>query len=491
MSAALEKAVSRLMSGRLEDARRSSRKVLEQEPDHPQALLLMAEICRRMGDEKAAARAEVRALSLQSGWTPAQLAATVGALYDEFGKSAEAAERYQHALGLDAGFAEARERLVRLLFRERRFDDLEPLCREGLQRFPRVALYAERLAAAAWYRGRREEALAGYADAMRRATTDEERQDVGASQAIVLLALGRYAEGWQAYRWRHSRSILLDQGVRLMPDPERLAALTRPAHIRICAEQGLGDEIFFLRFAAALQERGHRLSFAGDARLAPLLPPFLQPDGADAEHLIGSGDLPLAAGREFAPPLALAVDAARRARMEATLRAFGPPPYVGVTWRAGLQADDPKPRRGMYLLKEVDPAALGRAIAPAAARVVVLQRKSTNEDLARFRQGLGREVLDLSAANDDLQDALALLSVLDDYVGVSNTNMHLRAGIAGRKTRVLERMPPEWRWGLEESGSPWFPGFRVYRLPFGEEWGGVLGRLEQDLAATYAAPQHK
>ncbi|HEX9782720.1 MAG TPA: hypothetical protein VGA56_08320 [Opitutaceae bacterium] len=33
--------------------------------------------------------------------------------------------------------------------------------------------------------------------------------------------------------------------------------------------------------------------------------------------------------------------------------------------------------------------------------------------------------------NEDLEDMLALLAVVDDYVGASNTNMHLRAS-AGR-----------------------------------------------------------
>ena len=57
---------------------------------------------------------------------------------------------------------------------------------------------------------------------------------------------------------------------------------------------------------------------------------------------------------------------------------------------------------------------------------------------------------------------LALLALLDDYVGVSNTNMHLRAGV-NRTAKVLVPAPPEWRWMAEGKESPWFPGFTVYR----------------------------
>ena len=48
---------------------------------------------------------------------------------------------------------------------------------------------------------------------------------------------------------------------------------------------------------------------------------------------------------------------------------------------------------------------------------------------------LERPVHDLTALNEDLEGMLALLSCLDEYTGVSNTNMHLRAA-AGRTARM-------------------------------------------------------
>ena len=486
----LERAIGLFGAGRLDEARRTCRKAIERQPDLPEGHLVMAEIQRALGDKARAEEAEARVLRLQPDWTRAYLAAVLGGLCEKLARRAEAEARYRSALELDPGLAEAREGLARVLFGARRFDEVEALCHEGLRRFPQAAFYPERLAYVAWHRGRHEEALAGLAQAMARAVTEEERQSVGASQALVLLALGRYAEGWRAFRWRHSRSALREQGVPLMPDPERLATLASPAHILVCEEQGLGDEIFFLRFAAALHERGHRVSFRGDARLAPLLPAFVESSSASAQYVIGSGDLPLAAGRDFAPPQELAVDPARRAGWERELRKFGPPPYIGVTWRAGVLPDEPKPQRGAYLVKEVASEALGQALAPAQASIVILQRRPTVEDLRSFTAGLGRPALDLSRTNDDLADALALLSLLEDYIGVSNTNMHLRAGLQGRLARVLLGLPSEWRWGLEGPRSPWFPDFALYRRRFDEDWTAVLQALKQDLAREYAAP-HK
>ena len=488
---ALDKAVELFRAGRLEEARRSCRKAVRERPDLPETHLLLAEIQRGLGEEERAQESDARVLRLQPGWTRAHLASALGDLYADFGRMPEAEARYRSALGLDPDHAEARERLVRLLYQERRFEELERLCRDTMARFPRESLYPEKLGAALWFLGRHEEAVQAYGMAMDRAASPEAMQDAGLNKALSLLALGRYAEGWDSFRWRHPRARLRAAHPQIVDDPAALASLAKPAHIRIHAEQGLGDELFFLRFADALRRSGHWLSATGDPRLAALLPAFFDAGAGAADFSLCSGDLPSASGQVFAPPLALSVDGARSEHFRGLLEKFGPPPYIGVTWRAGVLPDEPKPQRGAFLMKEVPPERLAQAIAPSDVRVVILQRRPDAEDLRRFAAGLGRAALDLSRVNVDLRDALAALALLDDYVGVSNTNMHLRAGLPGRPARVLVSMPPEWRWGLHGSTSEWFPAFTVYRRRFGDDWTQVLSKLGQDLRERYAAPQHR
>jgi hypothetical protein len=116
---------------------------------------------------------------------------------------------------------------------------------------------------------------------------------------------------------------------------------------------------------------------------------------------------------------------------------------------------------------------------------VVLQRCPQPGEIDRFTAALGRPVHDLSPLNDDLEQMLALLSLIDDYVGVSNTNMHLRAGV-GKTARVLVPAPPEWRWMAEGKESPWFPGFGVYRQGYDGSWEGALEELREDLRQAFA-----
>ena len=95
----------------------------------------------------------------------------------------------------------------------------------------------------------------------------------------------------------------------------------------------------------------------------------------------------------------------------------------------------------------------------------------------------GRKAHDLTALNDDLEDMLAALSLLDEYVAVSNTNVHLRAG-AGRTSRVLVPNPPEWRWMAAGDESPWFPGCRVYRQKLSGDWEEAFAALTGDLLGS-------
>jgi hypothetical protein len=87
----------------------------------------------------------------------------------------------------------------------------------------------------------------------------------------------------------------------------------------------------------------------------------------------------------------------------------------------------------------------------------------------------------MTALNEPLEDMLALLALLDDYVCVSNTNVHLRAG-AGRTSRVLMPHPPEFRWMADGDESPWFPGTRIYRQTAAGDWACALTRLKKELS---------
>ena len=112
--------------------------------------------------------------------------------------------------------------------------------------------------------------------------------------------------------------------------------------------------------------------------------------------------------------------------------------------------------------------------------VFALQRGTREGETAEAAAALERPIHDLTAYNEDPEDALVLMCLLDRYIGVSNTNMHL-AVACGMTADVMVPFPPEWRWGLA-GDSPWFPGFRVHRQGVDGSWDAAFSSLAQGLA---------
>ena len=439
-----------------------------------------------------------------------------------------------------------------------RFDEAAALCRDIITLAPQLPLAHTFLGATLSHQGRLLDALASHATAARLSPNDAKiaqtyggtLADIGRFQesarwfakslalnpelqsthqlfAHALLGHGSFSAGWAEYvhrpwpamfRAEHPQ-IALAQSL-----PENPAG----THICLVREQGLGDEIFFLRFAPPLHAAGARVTYCASAKIRSLLarvPCFSQvleeiapPADVDATLLVGdlphalsmlpSSPLPaLDANRPLGgtvqtacriavfwppvpPPLPLTPLAERLEEMRARLAQIGPPPYLGLTWRGGTA---PHEQRAVIwtLYKEIGIAPLGAALSIAPGTFIALQRHPMPGEIDALAAALGRPVHDFSALNEDLEGMLALLALLDDYIGVSNTNMHLRAGV-GKTARVLVPGPPDWRWMMNGArSSPWFPGFAVYHQSLHGDWNAALAELKRDLGKSDPAEPYR
>jgi len=355
------------------------------------------------------------------------------------------------------------------------------------------------------------------------ASTAEDQVSLQQLRSMIDLAHGRFADGWRAYRNRPAYRRLSEKWVAdgiVQQLPEQLAGV----HVVVRREQGLGDELFFLRQLPRLRELGARITVRASAKIAGMLRRAAIADAViedsaaaaiEAGLQIFCGDLPGAlaprpcsdlpdpvpgavspAGMPYSdyaariavfdplpaaslrlPPLQEAL-----ARMHARLQALGPPPYVGLTWRAGTAARDQQ-GADWVLSKEIALPALGAALRGAPGTLIALQRHPAAGEIETLAQASGRPIADCTAVNEELEDMLALLALIDDYIGVSNTNMHLRAAV-GRRARVLVPNPAEWRWMQWGQRSPWFPDFSLYRQSLDGSWSSALAQLTADLASA-------
>lgn len=274
--------------------------------------------------------------------------------------------------------------------------------------------------------------------------------------------------------------------------------------VLIKRDMGLGDELTYLRYLPWLTQAGMIVDYWCGKKLKPILermgyfnhvyadnnsPPA--GEGYDLSFIVN--DLPVAVeslgAPEIAPPLPLTPRPELLKKWQAWLTAQGPAPYVGINWKAGVGVQGAG-NIFSKLAKAVDTELFAKALSGVPATFISLQRNVLSDELKQFEQALGADLHDVTALTDDLDDLLALLSLLDENIGVSNTNMHLRASLAKGSRVMVQKPNGDWRWGVEGDQSIWFTQSIVYRQTDTGDWEAPLQVLQQDLQASYGVRSH-
>lgn len=522
------------MQGKLADAERQLRTVTQRFPQFALAWFNLGNVQRDQGNLRQAVEHYAHAVALDPGLIDARN--NLGASLLALGKTENAENAYREALQWRPDDIQLLCNLASVLIDRGQFADAEAQCRRAIALAPASATAHSFLGAAIGHQGRLLEALEIHRKAADLAPDDiralvalgtalaelgntaegipilkraaelaPEVWQTHASLGTIQLAAGNFLEGWQGYYYRTGRTAFAKQfpGIAIAPN---LPASLAGKKISLLNEQGLGDQIFLLRWIRAIKARGATIAYRPDAKIESivrritLIDEFISPADRlpDADFNVMLGDLPYLAcygadgaalqGAEenlVAASVRLSPREEILAAMREKLQALGPPPYIGVTWRGGTPPEAQTAVMSWMLYKEIPLEQLAATLGLVDGTLIALQRKPGTGEIARLSEHLQRPLHDFTDTNERLEDMLALLALLDDYVGVSNTNMHLRACV-GKTARVLVPCPPEWRWMARGDESPWFPGFRVYRQTNRGDWKDALNELEEDIKTALA-----
>jgi hypothetical protein len=243
----------------------------------------------------------------------------------------------------------------------------------------------------------------------------------------------------------------------------------------LTSEQGLGDALQFIRYAADAAARGIRVLVQAEAPLrtllgtAPGVAGSFGPDDAlpavDAQLPLLSlpGVLGIEPDRNPMPTPYIAADPARRARAAAALRRSGQRLAVGVAW-AGNPAHRNDRRRSLAL------AALSPLFALPGVDWRSLQKGAPAQEIAGLPAAQTLVPLPDDASFDD---TAALVAELDLVISVDTSVAHL-AGALGRPVWILLPFAPDWRWQLDSSDTHWYPTARLFRKAHTGEWSAVV-----------------
>lgn len=289
--------------------------------------------------------------------------------------------------------------------------------------------------------------------------------------ALVELTLENYAVGWDYYRYRPS--LLFTQ---LPLYQHKLPSDLKDKNILVVRDQGLGDELFFLRFLPELERRGGNTTYFSSEKLAPVLSLASDISQINTEvknlesydYVVSIGDLPyvLDFSDNIPPPLPLQVNPNALCQFKEQLGLTRDIKRIGITWRAGTDKEN---NLATSVKKSIPLDVLISTLESFKGEVYILQRYPEEQEIQTLNERLSADVIDVSALNEDLLSMTYMLSVLDDYLAVSNTNVHIR-GSLGKKAQVLVPFPPEWRWGFNKSTSSWYKYFTIHHSTEDGQW---------------------
>ncbi len=541
----LDRAGAALAAGQLQPAAGLVRSVLARDPGHPRALGMLGQLFVFAGDHDAAlpplqravagdGRLEFRiwlCLCLERLGRRAEALGLLGRIIDalpqtanahfavglvleRIGCTAHAAGLFARCIALDPGRADARHHHGRALQAAGRFELAVEAYGEAIRRCDTQAAFFADLSSALSGLGRFDEACEagriavgldpGCVEACNNVghallnlnrsveavgwyekaiAIQEDYATARFGHAVALLKSGDFRRGWREYewRWRDCQTPREDLDVPAWQG-EAVAGRTILLH----AEQGLGDTLQFVRFAAAVAGRGARVVLEVPRPLVRLLGPV---SGVSA--VVACGDpwpavdlhCPLAS---LPMLLDLRIDAIPGAPYLHALpggpvRVAGAGLVVGLVW-----AGDPRREQLRCNLVDRRRSASLALLSPLfdveGVRFLGFQLGEARGQVADW-DGV---VVDAMEGVTDFADTAARLGPVDLLISVDTSMAHLAGGM-GLPVWMLSRHDGCWRWLEDRDDTPWYPSMRIFRQPSPGDWPGVVAQVRAALAERVAA----
>ncbi len=329
---------------------------------------------------------------------------------------------------------------------------------------------------------RHEEALTSYRRAL---ALQPDHADSRFNAALSLLTIGNYRDGFAEFEWRSKRTGMSGKP-RFRAPPWLGETPLAGKTILLHAEQGLGDTVQFARYAPVLARAGARVLLEVQPELKQLLSGL---DGvaaviAEREKLphfdlhCPLASLPLAMKTEIETipqdiPY-LKASEQQIARWHSRLEAMAPP-RIALAW-SGRSTHLNDRNRSMAF------AHLEPLLALPEFRFVSLQRELRPADAERLT--VAPRIVHLGNELADFGDTAAVLMLVDLLICVDTSVGHV-AGALGRPAFVLLPFQPDWRWGLDQPRSPWYPqALTLFRQTRPGDWPGVIERVRAALLAS-------
>jgi len=310
------------------------------------------------------------------------------------------------------------------------------------------------------------------------------------SYGLTLLATGDWGKGWQEYEWR-----LIKNGQLTFPHCNKPKWDGSDLHgkiIYIRAEQGFGDTFQFIRYAKIAKEMGGTTVVA----VQPCLVRYLKLCPYIDKIISNEDKIPYF--DVYAPMLSFPMILKTRPDTVPTSIPYLPADAtltkhwrnqlsydknfkVGICWQGNPNYSTHNLRM-VVAAKSIDLIQLLPLFAIPNSSFYCLQRKTGTDQLTTLPPDTQLTIFDedFDVKHGSFMDSAAVIKNLDLVITVDTSVAHFAAGL-GTPTWVLIPDPPDWRWMLERSDTPWYPNMRLFRQSTPGDWKRVMQTVSEEL----------
>jgi len=398
-----------------------------------------------------------------------RLLSALGGAYRAAGQTRRAAECFAQCLKLAPQNQQACQQLADACYELREYAHAASLYRRALQVEPENPALWNNLANTLRNLCEVDEAITAYDRALPHRPDDPR---IRANRGSAFLLAGRLDEGFREFEFRWHAL-----GLRTFPQPiwrgENLPGKT----LFVFAEQGHGDTIQFVRYLKMARPRLGKIMLECQPALKLLLE-----DSGCADTVIAAGET-LPAFDCYAPLMHLpsifrttleTVPAVTPYLMTSKKIKFPETAVgnlkVGLAWAGNPDFLD-------NAIRSIPLNLFAEILKTPRVSFFNLQLKVPPSDEQFFRLS---PFLDFMSSAKDFNDTAAIIAPLDLVISVDTAVTHL-GGALGKRVWTLLSTPPDWRWLLHRTDTPWYPGMRLFRQRAAGNWQSVISEVAATL----------
>lgn len=311
------------------------------------------------------------------------------------------------------------------------------------------------------------------------------------NQALVLLRLGRFSEGWREHEWRLDTAEMKGNYHRGSQISWRGTENIENKRILIQCEQGLGDSIQFVRYLLGFLKLGAQVLLEVQKPLLSLFVNMQIP-----VTIIAKGEA-LPTFDAYCPLMSLPyVFNTTMATIPAPIPYLYPDQEKVTYWKQRLGSRN-RFRVGLVWSGSATHKNDSRRSIPLKTLLPLLDLPFEWHSLQKEYRELDMKVLDREFRIQrheryfsDFSQTAALVECLDLVISADTSIAHL-AGAMGKPVWVLLPFKPDFRWLLELDYSPWYPTAKLFRQDERRDWGVVILAVSTALSEIVSKPPHR